>query len=452
MPTFSRSVDLDHPRERVWGWHLRPGALTRLIPPFESSEVVTSGGVVNDALVTVRAQVAPWIDSIWTMQHHDVVPPEHFRDRMLRGPFERWDHLHAFVALDPARTRASDEITWTLPLGPLGAIGDGMVARRLERMFAYRHATLAADLAEQARYTGHPLRIAITGARGLLGTQLSAFLSTGGHAVTPLVRGRPAAGEVRWDPNGPWDAIPLEGYDAVIHLAGESIAGGRWTDARKARISRSRVEGTLSLTRTLAGLRTPPKTFISASAMGIYGDRGDELLTERSSLGTDFLAEVGKGWEEGAAPLAAKGCRVAQLRFGVLLSPAGGALAKMLPPLLAGVGGRLGSGKQWMSWLALDDAIYLVHRTLIDPRYSGPLNAVAPAAVTNAAFTSALGAVVRRPTIFPVPAVALKLLFGEMATGTVLTSQRVVPARLQELGFEWRYPELDGALRHVLGR
>ncbi|HVX89374.1 MAG TPA: TIGR01777 family oxidoreductase, partial [Gemmatimonadales bacterium] len=401
MPTFRRSIELPFPREQVWAWHLRPGALARLTPPFESSEVLASGGVSDGARVEVKARILPGIDSVWTMEHFDVVAPERFRDRMLRGPFDRWEHLHAFEALSPSSTRATDEIAWQLPLGALGALGDGMVRHRLERMFAYRHATLAADLAEQARGAGRALRIAITGARGLLGLQLVPFLGTAGHTVTPLVRGAPRPGEVRWDPAGSWDATPLDGYDAVIHLAGESIAGGRWSEARKARIRGSRIDGTRSLTTQLARLPRPPRLFISASAMGIYGDRGDEELTERSTLGTDFLGEVARGWEEASAPLTATGARVVHLRFGVLLSPAGGALGKMLPAFLAGGGGRLGTGKQYMSWLALDDAIYLIHRALGDQRYAGPINAVAPAAPTNAEFTEALGRVLRRPTLVP---------------------------------------------------
>lgn len=294
--------------------------------------------------------------------------------------------------------------------------------------------------------------MAVTGASGLLGRQLVPFLTTGGHQVTPLVRGTPAAGEVRWDPKRPWDASALDGYDAVIHLAGESIAGGRWTAERKARIRSSRVEGTSSLVTALATLPHPPRTLISASAMGIYGDRGDELLSESSTTGSDFLAEVARGWEDATELLGKRGTRLVHLRFGVMLSPAGGALARMLPPMLAGAGGRLGSGKQWMSWLALDDAIYLVHRALLDDRYRGAINAVTPSPATNSDFTEILGGVVRRPTLFPVPEFALKLLFGEMAIGTILASQRLAPTRLQELGFEWKYPTLEGALRHLLGK
>lgn len=452
MPTYSRTIELDHPRADVWAWHLRPGALARLTPPFESSEVLSSGGVADGARVEVRAGILPWVDSVWTMEHYDVVAPERFRDRMLRGLFDRWEHFHGFEAISATRTRATDQITWELPLGALGAMADGMVQHRLERMFAYRHATLAADLAELARGAGRSLRIAITGARGLLGQQLVPFLGTAGHTVTTLVRGKPKPGEVRWDPAGSWDATPLDGYDAVIHLAGEPIAGGRWSEARKARIRGSRIDGTRSLTTALARLARPPKVFLSASAMGIYGDRGAEELTERSTLGTDFLGEVAQGWEEAATPLAATGARTVHLRFGVLLSPAGGALGKMLPAFLAGGGGRLGTGQQYMSWLTLDDALYLIHRALVDDRYTGPINAVAPVAPTNAEFTEVLGKVLHRPTLLPVPTLALTTLFGEMAHAAILASQRVVPERLQALGFEWRYPDLDGALRHLLGR
>ena len=452
MPTFSRSIELDVPRAVAWAWHLRPGALARLTPPFESSEILDSGGVGDGARVTVRAALLPGIDSLWSMEHFDVAPPDHFRDRMLRGPFETWEHFHGFAELGPDRTRATDTITWALPFGALGALADGMVRARLDRLFTYRHATLAADLAEHARAESRTLRVAITGASGLLGRQLAPFLTTGGHQVTSLVRGTPKSGEVRWDPRGRWDARALEGYDAVIHLAGEGIADGRWSAARKARIRSSRVEGTASLVSALAELARPPKALIGASAMGIYGDRGDEELTEGSTTGSDFLAEVARGWEAAAEPLRRVGTRVVHLRFGVLLSPAGGALAKMLPPILAGIGGRLGSGGQWMSWLALDDAIYLVHRAILDERYQGPLNAATPTPYTNALFTKALGRIVRRPTFIPVPAFALKALFGEMASGTILASQRLVPARLQEFGFEWRYPALEGALRHLLGR
>jgi uncharacterized protein (TIGR01777 family) len=451
MPTFTRSVDLPHPRDLVWAWHLRPGALPRLTPPFESAELLRHDGIHDGARARIRTRILPGVALDWTVDHHDVVPPERFRDRMISGPFARWEHLHRFDVI-AGGTRNTDSIDWLAPFGPLGAVGEGAITARLERMFRYRHATLAADLAEHARAGGRQLRVAITGASGLLGRQLSAFLTTGGHQVTPLVRRPARPGEVRWDPAGPWDATPLSEYDAVIHLAGEGIADGRWSEARKAAIRASRGAGTRNLVAQLARLSQPPKALISASAMGYYGSRGDEELTEGSTSGSDFLAAVVREWEEGARALEGVGTRIVHLRFGVLLSPAGGALAPMLPPFLAGVGGTLASGRQWMSWLGLDDALYLIHRALIDPRYSGPINAVAPTPATNRDLTATLGKVLRRPTLFPVPRPALRLLFGELADGAILASQRVIPERLKELGFTWKYPDLDGALRHLLGR
>ncbi|HEU4569865.1 MAG TPA: TIGR01777 family oxidoreductase [Gemmatimonadales bacterium] len=452
MPTFRHASDLPVPRQAVWDWHLRPGALVRLNPPWERARVVRSGGVAEGSEVVLQAAVAPGIETTWVMEHHDVTAPERFRDRMRRGPFARWEHLHAFEALSAGRTRLVDEIDFTPPLGPAGALAAPSITARLRRMFAYRHATLAADLEAHAAAGGRTLHIAITGASGLIGRQLEAFLTTGGHRVTRLVRGTPRPGEVRWDPAGDWDAAPLDGVDAVVHLAGEGIAAGRWTEERKRRIRESRARGTRSLVTALARRPHPPRTFISASAVGIYGDRGDEPLTEAAPPGTDFLATVGREWEAAAAPIAAAGARVVQLRFGVVLSPAGGALAKMLPAFRAGVAGRLGSGHQRFPWIALDDALYLIHAALLDDRYTGALNATAPDTPTNAEFTATLGRVLRRPTLLPVPAVALKLLFGEMAEATILAGQRVVPERLTALGFRWRYPALEGALRHALGR
>jgi uncharacterized protein (TIGR01777 family) len=451
MPTFIRSIDLPHPRDAVWAWHLRPGALTRLTPPYESAELLRHDGIHDGARVKIRTRILPGVTLDWTVDHHDVVPPERFRDRMISGPFARWDHLHQFD-VTPEGTRNTDAIDWAAPFGPLGAIGEGAVTARLGRMFRYRQTTLAADLDEHARAGGRRLRVAITGASGLLGRQLSAFLTTGGHQVTPLVRRTPRSGEIQWDPAGSWDATQLSGYDAVIHLAGEGIADGRWSEGRKAAIRASRGAGTRNLVSQLARLTQPPGALISASAMGYYGSRGDEELTERSSNGNDFLAQVVQEWEAGAQPLQAAGTRIVHLRFGVLLSPAGGALARMLPPFLAGVGGTLADGKQWMSWLALDDAIYLIHRAILDPRYAGPINAVSPTPGTNRDLTRTLGRILRRPTLFPVPRPALRLLFGELADGAILASQRVIPERLKELGFTWKYPDLDVALRHLLSR
>ncbi|HET6232409.1 MAG TPA: TIGR01777 family oxidoreductase [Longimicrobiaceae bacterium] len=297
-----------------------------------------------------------------------------------------------------------------------------------------------------------PWRVAVTGASGLIGGALVRRLAAEGAQVHRLVRGepKPGSGDVRWDPAaGTIDAAALEGVDAVVHLAGENV-GERWTEERKQRILRSRVEGTRLLTQALAQLERKPRVMVGASAVGIYGDRGDELLDEGSTAGSDFLAGVVREWEAAAEPARGAGIRVAHLRFGVVLSASGGALAKMLPPFRLGAGGRMGDGKQWMAWVSLDDAVGAILLALRDGAVRGPVNVVAPNPVTNAQFTEALGRALGRPTLLAVPAFALKALFGEMAEGTVLASQRVIPQRLTELGYTFRHPDISTALQAAL--
>jgi hypothetical protein len=299
------------------------------------------------------------------------------------------------------------------------------------------------------------MKLLVTGASGLIGSALVPFLTTDGHRVTRLVRSQPRSGavEVQWDPEaGVRDLASLEGLDAVVHLAGENIAAGRWTVEKKARIRDSRVKGTKTLCEALAQLSQPPKVLVSASAIGYYGDRGAELLWENSALGTGFLAEVCQAWEEATRPAMEKGIRVVLLRIGVVLSPAGGALAKMLLPFKLGLGGIIGSGKQYMSWIALDDVVGTIDHVLITDTLQGPVNAVAPHPVTNSEFTKTLRRVLRRPTLFPMPAFAARLAFGEMADELLLASTRVEPKRLIATEYRFRYPELEDALRHLLGR
>ncbi|MBI3797567.1 MAG: TIGR01777 family protein [Deltaproteobacteria bacterium] len=299
------------------------------------------------------------------------------------------------------------------------------------------------------------MKVFVTGASGLVGSALVPYLTTGGHRVTRLVRSppRPGAAEIYWDPAaGVQDLGSLEGMDAVVHLAGENIAGGRWTAARKAKIRDSRVIGTRTLCETLARLPQPPTVLVSASAIGYYGDRGAEPLWENSAFGSGFLPEVCRAWEEATQPAVQKGIRVVLLRIGIVLSPAGGALAKMLLPFKLGLGGVVGSGNQYMSWIALDDVAGAIAHSLETDTLQGPVNAVAPFPVTNREFTRTLGRVLGRPTVFPLPAFGARLVFGEMADALLLASTRVEPKRLLATQYGFRYPELDGALRHLLGK
>ena len=299
------------------------------------------------------------------------------------------------------------------------------------------------------------MRVVVSGSTGLVGSEVVASLSAAGHEAVRLVRRVPAPGEkaVRWDPEkGEVDAAGLEGLDAVVHLAGENIASGRWNTARKAAIRDSRVNGTRLLCNALAGLARPPNTLVCASAIGYYGDRGADVLTEESPPGAGFLPEVCMEWEAAAEAAMRKGVRVVALRIGVVLSPKGGALSRMLPLFRAGLGGVIGNGRQYVSWVALDDLVGIVLHALQSGELRGPVNAVAPAPVTNRDFTETLGKVLSRPSLLPVPAFALRLAMGEMADALLLASARVVPRRLEETGYRFRFPELGGALRHLLAR
>ncbi|HYN15058.1 MAG TPA: TIGR01777 family oxidoreductase [Terriglobales bacterium] len=293
------------------------------------------------------------------------------------------------------------------------------------------------------------MRVLVSGASGLIGSALAPTLESSGHSVVRLVRRDPAANEIRWDPAGGLQAKALEGLDAVVHLAGESIAG-RWTAAKKARIRDSRVLGTTALATALARTDPPARVLVCASAIGIYGDRADEVLREESAPGSDLLAEVANQWEAATESAARAGVRVVSLRFGVVLSPRGGALARMLPPFRMGAGGRIGSGRQWMSWITLDDIVGVIQHTLAADSLRGPVNTVAPSPVTNAQFTRALGEALHRPTIFPLPAFMVRLVFGEMGEALLLSSQRVDCGKLLASGYRFRHPELKLALEQIL--
>jgi len=299
------------------------------------------------------------------------------------------------------------------------------------------------------------MRILISGSHGLVGSALIELLTRNGHEIVRLVRHEPKSGaaEVLWNPEkGIIDKERLEGFEAVVHLAGENIAEGRWTSEKKRAILESRVKGTTLLSETLATLKTPPAVLLSATAIGYYGNRGDELLTETSAPGNDFLAHVCQQWENATKPASEKGIRTVLSRFGIILDANGGALAKMLTPFQMGVGGRIGNGKQWMSWIALDDVAGAIQFMLRDRFVNGPVNFVAPHPVTNAEFTKTLGSVLSRPTFIPVPAFGVRLAFGEMADALLLSSQRVVPEVLQARGFAFAWPRLELTLKHLLHR
>jgi ligand-binding SRPBCC domain-containing protein len=366
---FSRTVRLPVPAAEAFAWHERPGAFERLAPPWQRVAVLESDHALRDgARVRLRAQVAPpalaplfpVVDPLlalavpdeWVVEHRDYVPGRQFRDVMLRGPFASWTHLHRVEPDGPGASRLTDVVDYALPFGAAGrTLGGAFAGRELDRLFAFRHAVTAADLARHADARARgvaPLTVAVTGASGLVGSALVPFLTTGGHSVVRVGRGAPRGGlppglrDVQWDPErGRLDPAALEGVDVVIHLAGANV-GGRWTAAYKQEIAASRVDSTRLLAETIARMERRPRALVSMSASGYYGDRGDELLDESAPPGRGFLAEVAVRWEAAADAARAAGVRVAHPRLGVVLSARGGALAKLLPPFQAGLGGPTG--------------------------------------------------------------------------------------------------------------
>lgn len=430
------------PIGEVWAWHERPGAFQRLQPPWMPGRIVQEADSLEDG----RAELALPAGQRWIARHD----PAGYRrgssfvdERVDEGLASlalspvRWRHEHRFVA-EGDTTRVVDHVT--TPIG----------SRALRPMFAYRHRQLADDIARHRAAASAPLRIAMTGASGLVGTALAAFLTTGGHEVVRLVRGEPGPGERRWAPDAPATGL-LDGIDVVVHLAGASIFG-RFDDEHRARIRDSRVGPTRALAELAAAAGV--RAFVSASAIGIYGaDRGDEVLDESASAGEGFLAEVVEAWEAATAPAAAGGVRTAQIRTGIVQSPRGGTLQVFRPLWSAGLGGPLGGGRQWQSWIDLDDLVDAYHLAIVDDRVSGPVNAVAPEPVRQGEYARVLGAVLRRPAVIPTPSLAPRALLGEEGMRELaLASQRVAPAALVELGHRFRRPVLEGALRHQLGR
>jgi len=453
---FRRTLRLPVSVETLFAWHERAGAFERLSPPWDHARVVEhTGGIRDGARVVLEVPVGP-INTRWVIEHRDYQANRQFRDILLQGPFAKFDHTHKFAADGPDASTLEDYIQYALPMGPLGALAGGWYANRtLDQVFRYRHALLLGDIQRHAQFADRgPMRIAITGANGFIGRQLCAFLTTGGHTVLRIGRGalNPGVVDIPWNlPKGEIDARALEGVDAVIHLAGANIAE-RWTDDHKRAIRESRVQGTTLISKTIANLERKPRVLLSASAIGIYGNRGDELLDESSTLGTGFLPDVAREWEACTEAAEKAGIRVVHMRTGIVQGAAGGALGKQLPFFRMGVGGPLAGGHDWVSPISLDDEIGAMHFCLMQDTVRGAVNLVCPTPITNGRYTQVLGDVLHRPAFLPVPAFGLHTLFGkEMVDNTILTSLRVMPTVLQRAGFHFRHPTVLDTLRFELG-
>ncbi len=443
-------TSLPVPVEAAFAYHERPGALQRLIPPWESVQIEQSDNSLRVGSRVVMKTKVLGVPVRWVAEHTEYEPPHLFADTQLSGPFAKWDHRHEFQA-DGMATTLRDCITYQMPGGALGrTLGGGKALATIERMFAYRHRLTRDDLQLQADHPCQPMRVAISGSSGLVGSQLVALLTLLGHNVQSIVRSpsNDSTDIAAWD--GMDEVAKFSDVDVVIHLAGKSIADGRWDAATKQAIRDSRVVKTRELCQSLAGLTNKPKVLICASATGIYGNRGDESLSESSAPGDDFLAGVAQEWEEACRPAVEAGIRVVNARFGLVLSPTGGALQKMLLPAKL-AGGSLGNGRQWWSWIALDDVLGAIYHVMNDASISGGVNFVSPNPITNREFAATLGSVVGRPALLPAPAFALRAALGEMADALLLASTRVEPRVLTAAGYRYRFTDLAETLRYLLG-
>jgi uncharacterized protein (TIGR01777 family) len=449
---YSREHPVGHSAETAFAWHVRASAIDRLLPPWQNVRVVERTGGVDQpgSEVVLRTALGPFRKRV-RARHIDFKAGRSFSDEMVEGPFPRWLHVHA-VEPDGDMARLVDTVDLELPLGPVGRLGSRVARRELERMFSFRQTRVAADLDRHARYANRPrLRVGVTGQSGLIGTHLAAYLTTGGHEVVPLVRRAAKQNEISWDPaRSALDPGDLEGLDAIVHLAGESVSG-RWTATRKDAILRSRVDGLGLLRTAMKTSANGPRTLVAASAIGWYGpDREEEELDEASAPGGGFLAGVCRDAEAELQAASADGIRSVAMRLGIVLHPRGGALQRLLTPARLGLGGPIGSGRGWWSWIDLEDVLGAVEHLLYSS-LEGPVNIVSPTPVLQRDFARTLGRVLRRPAFLPLPTPAVTAMFGEMGREVLLASQRVRPTRLERDGFTYLHPHLEDALRTMLG-
>jgi uncharacterized protein len=460
----------------LFRWHIREGAFERLNPPWHQFKVIErKGNIQNGGTVKIKIKIAGPIHTTWLVKHSDYVEGKQFRDSQIKGLFSSWTHTHLFNSFENSSSILDDHIEYSLPGGMLGeTIASPLINKKLNQMFDYRHRLTREDLrvhatANKIRGSDRPMTIGITGSSGFLGSSLIPFLTTGGHRVIRFIRHPVSDGiddtfnfknvkSIEWNPSSSAslnDEIDNENIDAVVNLSGENIFG-RWTKKKKKRIFDSRVNTTQSLCKLLSSIDKPPKVLVSASATGYYGDRGDEILTEESppsSSSTDFLSYVCRNWEEATEIAKEAGVRVVNLRSGIVLSSSGGMLSKILPIFKLGLGGRIGNGNQYMSWIGLDDLLGFILHAMVDQSIAGPVNAVSPNPITNADFTATLGKVLSRPTVFSIPKSITKLALGEkLANAAILASSRVIPERLIKMEYKFRFPYLESVLRHTLGK
>lgn len=450
---FTHTSSISASVERAFEWHERPGALERLVPPWDPLQVLSaSSGIEVGAKVRLLMKAGPFPVN-WQALHTQYEKNKCFVDIQARGPFTKFHHHHIFHKQEETTSTLEDKIEFEMPMGWLGNLFSSKIHRQLEQIFRYRHHILRNDLWRHGRNTEKPCTILISGAGGMLGSALVPFLTTGGHNVVKLVRRTPKnENELFWDPrNAILDLSPLKKIDFVIHLAGENIGNARWSKEKKEQMLSSRIQGTALLSSTLAKREQKPRALLSASAIGFYGNRGGEELDEESTVGQDSISSICNQWEDATIDAQKAAIRVALLRIGVVLSPKDGALRKMLLPTQLGLGGPMGNGRQIVSWISINDLVWAIHHIMFDPSLYGPINVNAPHPVSNAEFVTILATKLHRASLFRVPSAVILALFGEMGREIVLSSTNVIPRKLLDSGFEFRYPNLDEALTYLLG-
>jgi uncharacterized protein (TIGR01777 family) len=465
MPTFERSTSIDCERFALYQYHSMPGAINRLIPPWENIRIEKRSDSLAVGSEVILRQSLMGIPVRWLARHTLLDAPESFQDAQVTGPFKSWVHDHSFECSEPGRSILRDKIHFESKFGVLGALTHPFIRGKLNAAFEYRHRTTQEDLRLQRFLISHvgyrKLRIAVTGSTGMIGRRLVDLLSVLGHKAICILRPQSTFNQndfpigvtsVVWDSRSGFSSQELvNGLDAVIHLSGQGIATSRWSDSVKKSIRDSRVKGTKDLVRDLSDLASPPKAFVCASGVGYYGDRGSQILDESFPSGNDFLAELARDWESAAQEFEQSGNRVSIGRLGIALHPRYGALAKLITPFRLGLGGRVGSGRQYWSWIHLDDAaagfIYLA----VNPASAGPYNLVAPEQTDNQSFTRALAKALHRPAVLPIPAFAARLILGEMADAMLLASARANCGRLLTEGFPFRAPTLESCFHQILG-
>ena len=463
ISTYKSELEVPVPVNQLFSWHENPGAFERLTPPFEPVKIKKRKGGIDGGEVHLQMNLGP-IPLPWVARHHDYIKNEQFLDEQVSGPFASWNHAHLFEKIDAKSSKLIDKIDYKLPFGTVGkTFGGAFAEQKIKQMFAYRRNITKNDLVSQSKYSGSPLNIAVTGGSGLIGSQLKPYLTTAGHSVENIVRGRPQKGELSWNLENK-TMSNLSGKDVVVHLAGEPISkplGGivplPWTKWKRNEILKSRVEGTKLISEHIASLNNPPKVMICASAVGYYGDRGEDLLSESEESGDDYFSHVVSEWENAAQPAVDAGIRVVFLRIAPVMSPLGGALQVLGNAARLGSSPPVAGGKQWWSWISLDDVVDVIYHSIINEKLSGPVNVASPNPVRQKEWASTLAKVIwgrfgPLTGLIPVPGFVLKSVLGEFGDVLALSSIKIDSSKLLDSGYKFRFENLEDCFRHLLGK